>query len=488
MINDKIKDFNEEAFYKGEATIQIFNENGEKIEEVVQKNAVNGKVAKYFYEMFAEACPTTYLNSNSYGSFSMNPWQTLRLSHSRWIDTYVPHECDSYYTLASSSLYNPHSSASTVLGTINRKETTCTQAYGAIGRKTYVPYTNYVVDFPTHVANTTFDSLLITGSIPTGWHNSDYNYFHYFRSSVSKTPIIHNDRTYALSGNYLISMSSRWDKYANSGEYRSVELHGSDANLNNSSAFAFYNNRLYVFTYNKATGQSDVLEVLGYAGATASVVTVKSNLYTDMGYFIVDVAIRNGKIIMLKGKTGTRNLKVDIYELSNFSRVHTHEFEYSGTANLTHGEGYALYGVAINHRNRVAFYFHRSDSNTDNLGRVDIILSDYSHVDWGTKFTERSYPTWNNSGSSSYCPARFSNLYGFFKNSSSISGTIAGAGNRYVGRAVPRFTNGVTHMIKLDKPITKTETNTMKIQYRVEFENPMETFIPYADEFGNAWS
>ena len=96
-------------------------------------------------------------------------------------------------------------------------------------------------------------------------------------------------------------------------------------------------------------------------------------------------------------------------------------------------------------------------------------------MQWGT----------TNTGSSSdrVYACRFSNIYGV-KISSEGHQEKHG---RHIAKASPYSPTSVSHIVKLDAPITKTETNTMKIQYRVEFENSLEGSVPYADEFGNTW-
>lgn len=472
MIKENIDEF-EKYKFTGVATVQLFDEKGELVEEVVKKNAVNSRMGNYYYSVMKTGCIWGYTSATYYRSIDCNSWDTLRLTHSRTIDSYNPHDCFSYSTYGYAHLYTPYSGGATDRGTINVKETTYNLYNGAMNRKNYVPYINFVVDFPTHAGNTTFDTIMITGKNPHIEDLNDYSKFYFFDSYISKASIVHNDKAYAPYGNQMLRMGSKWDK---TSEFKAIDLFPSDSNKNHYVYHSFYNNRLYVFANNVSTGQLDLLEVLNYEGDSPSVVTVKTNVETDSTYnYIADIVVRDGKIFIMRGKNGTRELRITVLSLSNYTKIHTHDFTTSRTyTKQFSGWSNQKDSMAFNLKNRIAFYI-RDSENYGSSQRIDIILSDYSHVQWGITNTGYS--------SDRVYACRFSNAYGVRISSDGHQDKHS----RQIARVSPYSATSVSHIVKLDAPITKTETNTMKIQYRVEFENSLEGSVPYADEFGNTW-
>lgn len=480
MLRDLTEHFGDYS-YTGTATIQLFDEGGNCVKEVVKKNAINTKMANYYYSRMKWFCIRTYRdNSSSGNSVAGWAWEYLRITHSKYLDSLQPHELQAYKTLSYAHMWSPHSGAETNRGTINRKETSYNIYSGLMSRRDVTPYINFVCDFPTHVANTTFDSVVITGSNPSAEEWSQDSLFYYYSNNVDCAPIIHDDESYSIDLNKLVINGA---KYNTRNTLRQVELFPSDNNKNGYVSECFYNNRLYIFSNNVSTGQLDLLEVLNYKSATPTVKVLKSNLETDGAYpYVADVVIRDGKIFIMRGKNATKEHRVVVIGLTSFAKIHSHDFTTTGNNKYYSARNNRVKCVGFNTRNRIVFYINTNENNYKLCHRVDILLSDYSHVDWETTY-DLGYNLPDNGGISA---VRFSNLFLIKLTPHDYTGDVING--KYMGRANPANFSGVSHIVKLDSPITKTESNTMKIQYRVEFENTAEPTLIYADELGNTWS
>ncbi|MEG2919148.1 MAG: hypothetical protein RR851_14595, partial [Clostridium sp.] len=145
----EVKKYKEDTMYKGTATIQVFDEKGEVVQEAKSTNFIHPGYSSYLYTLYFKN--TLLYQGSRYQSINnLTPASHIMLTNNTKAENPTNYIIEGDI-IGYADGWRPYSGSDNLLGTLNTAETNVRDWSRHI-----------VIDFPTHAANGTFQSIYWT--------------------------------------------------------------------------------------------------------------------------------------------------------------------------------------------------------------------------------------------------------------------------------------------------------------------------------------